>query len=765
MAEPREAHRVVGHPVPRLDGWEKVTGQAKYVSDVVVPGMTYAKLWRSPVPHARLNGADVTRALARPGVICALTGADLTGLDPFYGPAFKDQPILPVDRIRYAGEPVVAIVAETEALAEEALADVVVDYEELPAVTTLDDALAPGAPRVHEVFRRAGHFRDLNALRPVDGTNICHHYYYERGEALKGFAMADEVAEETYTFPMVHHYSLEPHSFIARWDGETITLWASTQHPFPVRKELSDIFGIPLAKIHLLVPLIGGAYGNKSYTKFEPLTVLLARKAGRPVRLALTVEEAFKTVRRAAVRYRIKTGVTRDGTIVARQCTVHYQLGAYADVGPRVVQKSGYLAAGPYRIPHVQIDAYGVLTHTVPSVAFRGYGVPQLAWAYESHTDVLARRLGLDPLEFRLKNLLKRGEALIPGDLPVDCDFADGIGKAAELLRWGQTVHTPQRGRGLACVVKAPLAPSVSTAVVRMHADGSVTILTSSVEVGQGAASVLSQIVAEELSLSMDRIMVAKPGESMSPYDQGTSSSRSTTLMGLTVQAATRDLARQLREIGAPLLGCAPIAILLQNGALSDGGNAIPYSEAIARHFGLPGGELIGRGIYRGERGGPLGGIAPFWEVGMGGAQVEVDQETGVVRLNTYVSVADVGKAINPRECEAQDEGAAVMGLGHTLFEEMIYEDGQLLNPTLIDYRVPVMADLPEDFQSILVENGDGPGPYGAKGIGEGGIMPIAPAVANAVDNATGVRIRDLPLTPERVWRSLKEKPRGESCA
>lgn len=749
--------RVIGHSVPRTDGWEKVTGQAKFVSDLVVSGMAHAKLWRSPVPHARLRGVEVSQALSRPGVICALTGADLSDLDPFYGPAFKDQPILPIDRIRYAGEPVVAIVAQTEALAEEALDAIVVDYEEFPAVTTLDEALARGAPRVHEVFRRAGHFRDLNALRPVEGTNVCHHYHYERGEIQKGFAMADEVVEETYTFPMVHHYSMEPHAVIARWDADGITLWASTQHPFPVRKELSDIFRVPLAKIHLIVPLIGGAYGNKSYTKFEPLTVMLARKARRPVRLALTVEEAFRTVRRAAVRYRIKTGVTRDGTIVARQCAVHYQLGAYADVGPRVVQKSGYLAAGPYRIPHVQIDAYGVLTHTVPSVAFRGYGAPQLAWAYESHADVLAKRLGLDPLEFRLKNLLKRGEALIPGDLPVDCDFAEGIGKAAEALRWGTKSENPPCGKGLACVVKAPLAPSVATAVVRLHADGSATILTSSVEVGQGAGSVLSQMVAEELCLPMDRISVAEPGESMNPYDQGTSSSRSTTLMGLTVQAAARDLARQLREIGAPLFGCAPDALVLREGTLSDGRRSISYSEVIARHFGLPGGELVGRGMYRGERGGLLGGIAPFWEVAMGGAEVDVDRETGAVRLKTYVSVADVGKAINPLQCESQDEGAAIMGLGHTFFEQMVYEDGQLLNPTLIDYRVPVMSDLPEEFRSILVENGDGPGPYGAKGIGEGGILPIAPAVANAVAEVTGTRIRDLPLTTERVWRTLKE--------
>ncbi len=751
----KDTHQVIGHSVSRVDAWEKVTGKAKFASDLVIPGMAYAKLWRSPVAHARLRSVDVGSALRLPGVICALTGADLTDLDPYYGPAFRDQPILPIDRIRYAGEPVAAIVAEEEALAASALDAVTVDYEELPAASTLDEALAPGAPRVQEVFRRAGYFRDLASLKPMEGTNICHHYHYERGDVAQGFAQADEVVEETYTFPMVHHYSMEPHAVIARWDGDGITLWASTQHPFPVRRELSDIFHIPLAKIQLIVPYLGAAYGNKSYTKLEPLTVTLARKAGRPVRLALTVEEAFTTVRRAAVRYRIRTGVRRDGTIVARQCTAHYQLGAYADVGPRVVQKSGYTAAGPYRIPHVQIDAYGVLTHTVPSVAFRGYGVPQLAWAYESHMDVIAKRLGLDPLEVRLKNLLTRGEEMIPGDLPVDCDFAEGIRKAAEAVGWGRTPTSPRQGRGLACVIKAPLAPSIATALVRMHADGSVTLLTSSVEVGQGARTVLSQMVAEELGVAMDAISVAQPGESMSPYDQATSSSRSTALMGLSVQAAARDLSRQIREIGAKLFGSTPDALHLRDGALSDGTRFLPYPELIAQYFGLPGGELIGRGMYRGERGGPLGGIAPFWEVAMGAAEVEVDEETGALHLKKYVSVADVGKAINPLQCEAQDEGAAVMGLGHTLFEQMIYEDGQLLNGNLIDYRVPVMADLPDDLRSLLVENGDGPGPYGAKGMGESGIMPVAPAVANALAAATGVRIHDLPLTPERVCAAL----------
>jgi len=469
----------VGRAATRVDTPAKATGRARFISDVVVPGMVHAKLWRSPVPHARILRVDPARAARAEGVLAVLTAADLPVKDLYYGPAFKDQPMLADGVIRYAGEPVVAVVAETAAQAEAALALVAVEWEELPTVATLDAALAPGAPVLHARLVPAAHFRDLTALRPIPSTNVCHHWSYARGDVDRGFAEADLVVEQTFTFPMVHHYSLEPHCAIARVDGHGITVWASTQHPFPVRKELAEIFGLPLARVQVIVPYLGGAYGNKSYTKIEPLTIALALRVKRPVRLALTVEEAFKTVRRAAVRYRLKTGVRRDGTLVARDCEIHYQLGAYADVGPRVVQKSAYTAAGPYRIPHLRINAYGVYTNTVVSVAFRGYGVPQLAWAYESQMDVIAERLGWDALALRLLNVLKRGEPLMEGDLPIDCDFAEGLGKAAAQIGWNEPTAAPRRGKGIACTIKAPLAPSVSSAMVRMHADGAPDIVVA----------------------------------------------------------------------------------------------------------------------------------------------------------------------------------------------------------------------------------------------------------------------------------------------
>ncbi|HEV8306298.1 MAG TPA: xanthine dehydrogenase family protein molybdopterin-binding subunit [Methylomirabilota bacterium] len=746
---------IVGTPAPRVDTPEKATGRARFITDVVVPGMLHARLWRSPVPHARILGVDTTRAAGAPGVVAVLTASDLPVRDLYYGPAFKDQPLLADGVIRYAGEPVAAVIADTPAHAEAALARIGVDYAELPVVATLEAALAPGAPLLHERPRPAGHFRDLGALRPIPGTNVCHHYRYARGDPSGALAEAELVVEQTYTFPMAHHVSLEPHCAIARVDRQGITVWASTQHPFPVRKELAEMFGVPLARLTVIVPYLGAAYGNKSYTKIEPLVIALAAAVGRTVRLALTAEEAFLSVRRAAVRYRLRTGVRRDGTLLAREAEIHYQLGAYADVGPRVVQKSAYTAAGPYRIPHVRIDAYGVYTNTVVSVAFRGYGVPQLAWAYESQMDVIAERLGMDPLELRLRNLLRRGETFIEGDLPIDCDLAGGLRQAAAAVGWSEPPRAPGRGKGLACTIKAPLAPSVSSAMVRLHADGSATLLTGTVECGQGVRTVLSQIVAEELALPLARVTVARPEAGMGPYDQATSASRSTTLMGLAVQAAARDVRDQLGAIAARRLGGERAAVTLRDGRIVGPGGELTYSQALAAHFG-GGGELIGRGTYRGERGhAPLGGEAPFWEVGMAAAEVEVDAETGLVRVLRYVSVADIGRAINPRECHAQEEGGAMMGIGHTFFEQMVYDGGQLVNPSLIDYRVPGMGDVPDEYESILVENGDGPGPYGAKGIGESGLLPTAPAIANAVARAVGVRITDLPLTPERVRRAI----------
>ena len=751
--------RVVGHPVPRVDAIEKVTGRARYVTDLTLPGMAHARVLRSPYAHARVRRVDVTRARARAGVFAALAGGDLTWCDPYYGPAYRDRPVLAIDVARYEGEPVAAVAAVDEATAEEALELIDVDYEPLTAVMSLDEALAPGATLVHAGQPPAGHFADLSTLRPRPGTNICHQWSFARGDAAAELAGAPVVVEDAYRFPSVQHVALEPHAVVAAWDETgALTLWASTQNPYSVRVELAKMFDVPLARIRVVVPHLGGGFGSKTYAKLEPLAATLARAAGRPVRLAASIPEAFQTVRRCAARVAVRAGFRRDGTLVAVECESDYDVGAYADIGPRVVQKGTYTATGPYRVPHVKLDARAVYTNTTPGGAFRGFGVPQLAWALESLFDVAADRLGRDPIDLRRQNFLAHGEEFAPGDTPIDGKLEESLGRAAEAIGWTQ-MPAADRGRGVAAMLKASVAPSVSEAIVRLHADGSVSVLASAVAMGQGTRTVLAQIAAEVLGVPLAQVTVVQPDTAVTPYDQTTSSSRSTAMTGRAVQVAAEDVRDQLLAIAAQSLGVALRELALADGAVVAPSRRLTYAEALALKFGMSGGELIGRGVIApGRTAAPLGGSTPFWEMAVGAAEVSVDEETGALRVERYVSVADVGRAINPLLLEGQDEGGVVQGLGHTLLEEMLYADGHLLNGTLLVYRVPRADDAPGDLECHFVENADGSGPFGAKGAGEGSLIPVSPAVANALARLTGVRLRELPLTPERVWRALRSR-------
>ena len=758
---------VVGRPVERLDAVDKVTGRAVYVSDHVVPGMLEARILRSPVPHARIARIDASRAEALPGVAAVLTAADIRDIDPFYGPAFKDQPLVAIDRVRYQGEPVAAVAAVDAATAEAAVELIAVGYEDLPVVETIDDALAEGSARLHGALRVSGHFRDLRSLAPIPGTNVCHVYRLCRGDAAAALASADVVLDQVYTFPAVQHCALESYVSIAAWRPDGVEVWSSAQHPFPVRRELAEMFGLPLHAVRVHVPLIGGAFGQKCYTKMEPLAVALARKAGRPVRVMLSMAEAFLTLSRHGTRVRIRTGARRDGTLVARKVELWLDTGAYADVGPRVTQKAGYRSVGPYRFAAVEVDAFCVYTNKVPAGAFRGYGGPQAGWAGECQVNELADALGMDPIALRRKNVLGRGDAYDPADTPVDGDLHAQMDRIAEVF------HAPggaaqDCGRGIAIGFKdGGGTHTVSNSIVRLHADGSATVGAGSVEIGQGARTVMAQIAAEALSLPLHRVRVPEPDTDSTPYDQGTSASRSTTLMGHAVWQAALDVRRQLVALAAEVFEAPQDVIRLADGEAAAGPRRLTYAELIARHFGMSGGELIGSGVFRpGVFSGPLGGSTTFWEAGIGFAEVHVDRETGEVGLRRYVSTVDVGRAINPALCEGQEEGAAMQGIGHALREELVFERGQLLNGSLIDYAVPTIQALPGEFAAVLIEHGDGPGPYGAKGVGESGIVAPAPAIAAALHAACGVWLRDLPMTPERVWRALRradrsERPRG----
>lgn len=754
---------VIGRRAPRVEAVDKVTGRAVYVSDVAVPGMLEARILRSTVPHARIVRIDASRAEALPGVVAVLTAADVRDIDPYYGVAFKDQPLVAIERVRYQGEPVAAVAAVDARTAEAALELITVEYDDLPVVATIDEALAPGSPRLHGDLRPSGTFRHPRLLRPIPGTNICQTYSLRRGDAAAAFASADVVLDNVYTLPPVQHVSLESYVAIASWTRGGLEVWCSAQHPFHVRRELAQMFGLAHHAVRVHAPLIGGAFGQKSYTKLEPLAAALARKAGRPVRVALSIPEAFLTLTRHGGRLHIKTAARRDGTLVARKVEVWLDTGAYADVGPRVTQKCGYWSIGLYRWASLEIDAYCVFTNKVPAGAFRGYGGPQAGWAGESQITELAAALGLDPVELRRRNLLGRGERYDPADTPIDGDIRAQLDHVERVLAAPGAARAG-RGRGVVIGFKnGGGMNTLSNAIVRLHFDGDATVGAGTVEIGQGGRTVMAQLAAEALSLPLDRVHVPEPDTDITPYDHGTSASRSTTLMGYAVWQAALDVRRQLTAIAAEAFEAPVDIIRFADGVASAGPRRMTYSELIARHSGMPGGELVGTGVYRlGTFSRPHGGTTTFWEMGVGGAEVDVDAETGEVRLIRYISTADVGRAINPALCEGQEEGAAMQGIGHALREELVFDRGQLLTVGLIDYPIPTMEMLPEEFASTLFEDAGGPGPYGAKGVGEAGIIAPAPAIAAALHAATGVWVRDLPLAPERVWRALRAARRAQ---
>ena len=732
---------VVGTSVRRVDGADKVTGRAKYAGDLIIPGTIEGKFLRSPYAHARIRAIDTREAAALPGVVAVLTSKDFTDIDPYIGRSKnKDQPIIAVDRVIYAGQPVAGVAALDRATAEAALGLIHVEYEELPAVIDVDEAIADGAPRLHDFAER----------------NICATAELVKGDVEKGFAEADEIFEDTFEFPMIYHYSMEPHTAIAQVDADGVHIWTSTGHPFGVRQEIAEIFHYPLSKVRVQVNFVGGAYGSKSGGKIEPLVVALARKAQRPVRVVQTFSEAMATCRRHAIRCKLKTGVRKDGTLVAKQAEIYLNTGAYAETGPIVTGRTLTRILGPYRYPNLKINSYCVYTNTVSAASFRSIGGPQTAWATESQMDIIAQKLGMDPVELRRKNLVKKGEELRPKYKPLDADLAKGFKLVVDKLGWDGPVSKQGHGRGVGFGTTDPGAPLASTSTVHVLSDGSVVFLCGTVELGQGAKTVMSQIVAEELHVPLERVTIRPIDTAFTPFDRSTGSSRSTTVMGKAVELAGSDARRQIIELAAEHFECPEEAITLRDGEAIAGGKRVTYGELIHKHFAMQDGELVGTGYAH-------SGMAPtpanplFWEIGIGAVEVSVDRETGKVHVEKYVTAADAGKALHPLQCEGQDEGSAMMGFGHTFYETYQFDGGQIINSTLVDYKVPTFDDVPDEFESILIEDANGPGPYGAKGLGEGGIIPVAPAVANAVAWSTGARVKSLPLTPEKVWRALKE--------
>ena len=743
---------VVGTSPHRFGGLGRVTGHQEYLADIPMPGALYVKLVTLNCARATILGIDSEAALEVPGVRFVMTPDDLPDPMPRFGPHFQDRPVLAVGETKYHGEPVAAVAAETRDAAEEAAHRVVVRHEVLEGgVFTVADALAPDALLVQDPALRAGN--------PLAGTNILREHHFGWGDVDTAADDADLVVENDYYFPPQTHFAIEPHAFMAAPDGDGIIVWSTIQHSYVLQKTIAKLLELPLSKVRVIAPDIGGGFGGKQMPKYEPLLAFMALRAQRPVRLVLTLDESFQAVRREAANIRIRTGVKSDGTLVFQDFETNFLLGAYADIGDRVTSKSTYLSAGPYRVPAVRIIGRSILSHTVPATAFRGFGIPQASWARESNLDEAARRLGIDRFEIRLKNLARHLEEFVPGDTPADGDWQQTLRKAAELIGWEEPLP-PGRGRGIALGVKSSATTGLSYSTVRLLSDGSAMVYSGTSDMGQGARTIFAQIAADELGVPLDKISVVMGDTAVVPYDQQTSASRSSVLMGTAVLRACRDLQGKVRSMAARHHSVAEDEVTVEPGVVKLPGKEVSIVEAVQSALGRLGGEVVGNGELRKDivPGHPLGGNAAFFEFNCTASEVEVDRGTGQVTLVKHVTVSDTGRSVNPKQVAGQDEGAAIMGIGWATMEHIILSaDGRVRNIGAIDYRIPTSKDLPIEMRSASVENADGPGPYGIKGISEGALLAVAPAIASAVHEATGVVIRDLPLSPERVWRAMQE--------
>ncbi|WP_144637296.1 xanthine dehydrogenase family protein molybdopterin-binding subunit [Bordetella genomosp. 13] len=748
---------------PRADYLEKVTGTAIYASDVVVPDMLHGKILRSTVPHARIAKLDTSAALAIPGVVAILTGddlKDLPGTEIRWGLSLRDRPVIALEKVRYVGDPVAAVAAVDEATAERAVDAIVVAYETLPHSTTAKQALAEGAALVHDQMDVLKDYYFRGQCTPVEGTNQFQQWTYESGDVDRVFQGDVRIFEDTFSFPMVFHYAMEPHVCVAHWKPGSLELWSGGQTPTAIQRVCSEILGIPLACVRVHSPYVGGGFGGKASVKIDPLAAALSWKARAPVRICLTISESMLTCRRLDAEITLKTAVDASGTIVAKTVRAVLNGGAYADTGPAIAVKAAIRAIGPYHIPNLRLEAVGVYTNTVPGAAFRSIGGPQAVWATESQMDIIADALGHDPIEFRMHNLAQKGQTLKHDLRPIDVDMRRSLSAALDTLRkLPEPRHAGRRGLGVAVGATDPGIMPIGGAIVRLRADGSVNVSANTVEIGQGSRGVLRIIAAKALDQPLRSVAVAQPDTLQAPYDWGTGASRSTVIIGLAVQMACEDIVRQVRETAADVLGGAADDYVLVEGGVQGPDGTIALMELLRRFNGMAAGEFLGVGRVNPSTHEGRFKLQPlFWETGAGAFEIGLDEGTGAIRILRVGGAADLGHVMNPKAAQGQDEGAMVMGLGHTLSEEYVYEDGQVVNGTLFDYKVPTMEDVPERVGTALLESGDGPGPFGARGGGEGAILPVAPAVANALFQGWGIRLKELPLTPERVWRALRDK-------
>ncbi len=759
-------HTAVGRSVPRFETREKLTGRAQYIADMTMPGMLHGAILQSPYAHARIRRYDATAALAVPGVHAVLTGADIGAGKS--GPFIKDEWVLAKDKVRYVGEPVAIVAAEDEATARAAVRLIEVDYEELPAVLTPAAALAEGAALVHE-----DNAENLRIFDTEITGNVAWRTLFAEGDVDAAWADCDVIVEGAFETQAQAHVALEPCGALAFEDAQgRITLWSANQSVFRVQSNVSELLGLPMARIRCQTPRVGGGFGNKMELHVQAMCVALAMRTGRPVKMILSRAEDFETVRhRHPYWIRAKTGAREDGTLLAREVEVVVDAGAYGDDSPGVMGFSLLMARGPYRIPHCRASGTLAYTNRMRFGAFRGFGNPQVAFATETQIDEIAARLRMDPFDLRLKNAVRKGDTWLGGGAVSSDGFVRVLEQTRAASAWDDrkvradaAPRGVRRASGVACA--AHISGLLSTgAIIRLLEDGSVVLNTGCVDIGQGSDTVLTQICAEALKIPIEQVSVASPDTDGSPYNWGTTASRVTYMAGRAIVAAAQKVEAEIKRHAAEMLECAAADLELREGG-KVGIRGVPAAEigfrdvAMRSHWAV-GGPIVASDtlVYDRPTVDPKRTVVsglPFPQIGVFNfaaivCDVEIDEASGQVALREAWQACDVGKAINPRAVEGQIEGGTVQGLGFALHEELVWDGGRLANPSLMDYKVPTSLDTPHAIHAIVVEEPEPDGPFGAKGIGEIPICAVAPAIANAVHAATGERLRTLPLTPERV--------------
>jgi CO/xanthine dehydrogenase Mo-binding subunit/CO/xanthine dehydrogenase FAD-binding subunit len=758
---PNPEFSVVNHSVPRTDGPAKVSGSAVFAADVELPRMAHAKVVRSPVAHARILSIDADAARAVPGVIEVMVASDLLTLRRhLFGHAVRDNAILAMDKVVYAGEPVAVVIAEDAPTAQRAADLVEIGYDELEPLMTPEQALRPDAPLIHEEPYEEGHAPGhVNLAGRKPGTNRLTHDVVAWGDIDAAFAKASSVIEGEYYYPMAFTYAMEPYVSIADHRGDEVTIWTSGQHTYTTRRDVADIFDLPLSHVRVVTPFVGGGFGAKSYSKVEPLAAVCSWRVRRPVKVELTVEETVLTTRALDARVWLKTGVDAAGRLVARQARVLMNSGAFAQNAMLVSAKTSTRLVGPYNWEAVDIRVRASYTNTSPASSYRGFGGAHASLPGEVQMDEMAARLAIDPVEFRLRNLVDRGDEFWPGKRPLHTDVKGNLRLVAGGLGWGERDEPAGTGKGVALIVMDSGAVPVGRSEVRLHGDGSVTVLTGAAELGQGSRTVLAMVAAEEFGLPLERVRIAQSDSGLTPYARTTGADRTTIMEGTTIQLACRDAKAQLREMAAENWGVSVDAVELERTGARAGDRRAGWGEIIGRYFRAPDMEVSGRGHIRPV--GDWGLIPPSWENPIVGARVEADRETGEWWATSLIDVADIGLAINPALADGMDVGSMMQSMGIAMREQLVYDGQQLSNGSVLSYRVPEFADLPDEIRTFVIENRDGMGPFGAKAHGDGSMAVVVPAISNALHDALGVRMHRAPFTPERVWRAVRDLDAG----